>query len=331
MRAALLIRPGVIFVDEIADPEVGPNDVRIAVGGVGLCGSDLSVFSGRWPAPNYPWIMGHEAFGTVEAVGESVPAERLGETVVVEPNAVCFACEQCLRGRTSACLARQSVGMNRPGALAERLVVPSRFAWPVDRGMEQRDLVCIEPLSVVQASLRRHHEPMPEAALVVGVGPQGLLMSLALLDRGVDVSVHDINPDRVAFAAGLGARAAASGDAESRFDLVVDTVGSPASTEVALARLQVGGTLLFLGLDDRPFELSGRALVRGQMVLRGSLTYDHPIDFESTLALVAAKNFAPGRIVTDEYPLDDVQRAFDQNAAASGKTWIRVAEMAATY
>jgi alcohol dehydrogenase/L-iditol 2-dehydrogenase len=172
---------------------------------------------------------------------------------------------------------------------------------------------------------------MPEAALVVGVGPQGLLMSLALLDRGVDVSVHDINPDRVAFAAGLGARAAASGDAESRFDLVVDTVGSPASTEVALARLQVGGTLLFLGLDDRPFELSGRALVRGQMVLRGSLTYDHPIDFESTVALVAAKNFAPGRIVTDEYPLDDVQRAFDQNAAASGKTWIRVAEMAATY
>jgi alcohol dehydrogenase/L-iditol 2-dehydrogenase len=330
MRAALLVKPGEIVVGEVADPQVGPDDVCIAVGGVGLCGSDLSVFSGRWPAPSYPWIMGHEAFGTVEAVGEHVPAERLGETVVVEPNAVCFACVQCRRRRTSACVARQSVGMNRPGALAERLVVPSRFAWPVDSGMAPRDLVCIEPLSVVQASLRRHHEPMPDAALVVGVGPLGLLMSLALLDRGVDVSVHDINPDRVAFAARFGARAA-PGDPESRFDFVVDTVGSPASTEVALARLQVGGTLLFLGLDDRPFEISARALVRGQMVLRGSLTYDHPIDFESTLALVAAKRIAPGRIVTDEHPLDDVQRVFDKYAAASGKTWIRVAEMAGTY
>jgi alcohol dehydrogenase/L-iditol 2-dehydrogenase len=269
--------------------------------------------------------MGHEAFGTIEAVGEHVPAERLGETVVVEPNAVCVACEQCRRGRTSACLARQSVGMNRPGALAESLVVPSRFAWAVDSGMKPRDLVCVEPLSVVQAALRRHHEPLPDAALVVGVGPQGLLMSLALLDRGVEVRVHDINPDRVAFAARLGARAARLDDAESPFDLVVDTVGSPASTEVALARLQVGGTLLFLGLDDRPFELSARAIVRGQMVLRGSLTYDHPIDFESTVAFVASGQIGPGRIVTEEHPLEDVQRAFEQNAAASGKTWIRVA------
>ena len=327
MRAALLVRPGEIVVDEVADPEVGPDDVRIAVGGVGLCGSDLSVFSGRWPAPSYPWIMGHEAFGTIEAVGRRVPAERLGETVVVEPNAVCFACEQCRRGRTSACVARQSVGMNRPGALAERLVVPARFAWPVNSSMEPRDLVCVEPLTVVQAALRRHQEPLPDAALIVGVGPQGLLMSLALLDRGVDVRVHDINPDRVAFAARLGARAAAPDDNESRFDLVVDTVGSPASTDVALARLQVGGTLLFLGLDDRPFELSARALVRGQMVLRGSLTYDHPIDFDGTVSLVASEEIAPGRIVTDEHPLDDVQRAFDQNAAASGKTWIRVADV----
>jgi alcohol dehydrogenase/L-iditol 2-dehydrogenase len=331
MRAALLVKPGEIVVDEVAEPEVRPDDVRIAVGGVGLCGSDLSVFSGRWPAPSYPWIMGHEAFGTIEAVGEHVPPERIGETVVVEPNAVCFACEHCRRGRTSACVARQSVGMNRPGALAESLVVPSRFAWRVDGGMDPRDLVCVEPLSVVQAALRRHPEPLPDAALVVGVGPQGLLMTFALLDRGVDVRVHDINPDRVAFAARLGARVAGHDDDESRFDLVVDTVGSPASTEVALARLQIGGTLLFLGLDDRPFQISARALVRGQMVLRGSLTYDHPIDFESTLALVAARKLAPGRIVTDEHPLNDAQRAFDRNAAASGKTWVRVAEMTGNY
>ena len=63
MKAALLIGPGKIVIDDVPEPEVGPEEVRIAVGGVGLCGSDLSVFSGAWTAPSYPWVMGHEAFG----------------------------------------------------------------------------------------------------------------------------------------------------------------------------------------------------------------------------------------------------------------------------
>ena len=65
MRAALLLRPGEAVIGEVPEPVPGPDDVRIAVGGVGLCGSDLSVFSGKWTAPQYPWIQGHEAFGTV--------------------------------------------------------------------------------------------------------------------------------------------------------------------------------------------------------------------------------------------------------------------------
>lgn len=322
MRAALLVRPGQVVVDEIPDPVVGPDDVAIAIGGVGLCGSDLSVFSGKWAAPSYPWVMGHEAFGTIAAVGRNVPEERLGQTVVVEPNVACLACEQCQRGRTSACVARQSVGMNRPGALAERLVVPSRFAWPV-AGATPEDLVCAEPTTVVTAALRRLGEPLPASALVVGVGAQGLLMSVALIHRGVAVHGYDVNPDRIRFAGGLGVHPAAGDEQDRRFDLVVDTVGSPASVEVSMRSLQVGGTLLFLGLDERPFTLTARAVVRQQMVLRGSLTYDHPADFQASIALIE-RGFNPGRVVSDEYLLDDVQLAFERSASATGKTWIRL-------
>lgn len=322
MKAALLVAPGELVVDEIPDPVAGTGEVRIAVGGVGLCGSDLSVYSGRWPAPRYPWVMGHEAFGVIEAVGEGAPPDRVGETVVIEPNAVCFACEQCRRGRTSACTGRQSVGMNRAGALAELLVVPSQFAWPVGE-MDPRDMVCVEPMTVVQAALRRHSEALPHSALVIGVGPQGLLMSLALVDRGLEVHAHDLNADRVAFAESLGAHPA-DADTNQRFALIVDTVGSPASMETALERLEVGGTLILLGLDSRPFELTAQRIVRGQMVLRGSLTYDHPTDFEHTIAAIAAGRLRPGRITTDEYPMDEAQLAFDQNPRARGKTWIRI-------
>ncbi len=195
MRAAVLVRPGAIEIDDVPEPEVGPNDVRITVGGVGLCGSDLSVFSGRWSAPSYPWIMGHEAFGIVEDVGRQVPASRVGETVVIEPNAACFQCPQCERGRTSACIQRQSLGMNRPGALAEKLVLPSEFAWRIE-GQAGRDLVCVEPLAVVESALRRLGTPIPPSALVVAVGPQGLLMCLAMSRRGVRVFALDVNHDR---------------------------------------------------------------------------------------------------------------------------------------
>jgi alcohol dehydrogenase/L-iditol 2-dehydrogenase len=322
MKAALLVRPGEIVVDDIPDPVVGPDDVGIAVGGVGLCGSDLSVFSGKWTAPSYPWVMGHEVFGTVYEIGQHVSEDRLGQTVVVEPNIACRACEQCQRGRTSACTSRQSVGMNRPGALAERLVVPSRYAWPIGTAVSE-DLVCVEPTTVVMAALRRLNTPLPESVLVVGVGAQGLLMSVALLERGVTVHGYDVNPDRIAFARELGVLPAAVGKQAQPFELVVDTVGSPASVEVAVRGLQVGGTLLFLGLDDRPLSLTAQAVVRRQMVLQGSLTYDHPTDFEASVALIDA-GFTPGRIVGDEYTLAEAQLAFERSGSATGKTWIRV-------
>ena len=182
----------------------------------------------------------------------------------------------------------------------------------------------IEPATVVLAALRRLKvAPLPDAALVVGVGAQGLMMSLVLMDRDVIVYADDVNPGRVAFAADLGALVATD-HSTGRFQLVVDTVGSPASMASALDHVEVGGALLCLGLDARPAELAAQTLVRRQMTLQGSLTYDHPADFEGTISLIAQGGFAPGRIVTDEYPLDQTQQAFEGSESARGKTWVRV-------
>jgi alcohol dehydrogenase/L-iditol 2-dehydrogenase len=311
-----------VVIDEVPDPEPGPGEVMISVGGVGLCGSDLSVFSGKWKAPTYPWIMGHEAFGVIVALGPGVAPERLGQTAVVEPNVPCLACEQCSRGWTSACVHRQSVGMNRVGALAEHVVVPDRFAWSIP-DVPVTDLVCVEPTTVALAALRRLGAPLPDSALVVGVGPQGLLMSLVLMERGIEVHVKDIDPGRVAFATELGALPATTDDARS-FDLVVDTVGAPSSMAFAVDRVEAGGTVLCLGLDSRPLEITSQTLVRRQPRLQGSLTYDHPADFEEAIALVGEGRFSPGRIVTDEYPLEDAQQAFERSGSTRGKTWIRI-------
>ena len=102
--------------------------------------------------------------------------------------------------------------------------------------------------------------------------------------------------------------------------------GHQASVEVACATSARGDRGRARPRRATPFELSAQTLVRRQLVLRGSLTYDHPGDFRATVARVRAGGDPPGdESITDEYPLDDAQRAFEASASARGKTWIRVA------
>jgi alcohol dehydrogenase/L-iditol 2-dehydrogenase len=324
MLAALLVEPGRIIVDEVAEPPVDPGDVRIAVGGVGLCGSDLAIFHGKWTAPRYPWVMGHEAFGVIEAVGEGVDRTRMGQVVVIEPNIACRDCAECARGRTSTCLGRQSLGMNRPGALAGKVVVPADLAWPADR-RDPRDLVCVEPYTVSETALRRLPSALPADALVIGAGAQGLLMCLALQRRGITVHVVDVNADRIAFAVDqLGAMALAPDDHRT-FELIVDTTGLSEAMTDAVRHSEIGATIIEIGLERQPLELAAETLVRRQLVLRGSLTYDHPADFRWSVGLVNAGEVSPGRVISDEHPFADSQRAFEASATAPGKTWIRLA------
>ena len=202
-------------------------------------------------------------------------------------------------------------------------MIPSANAWALP-GSSERDLVCVEPLAVVEAALRRLGHPIPASALVIGVGSQGLQMVLSLVARGVPVLAYDVSPGRLAHAATLGARVL-SQDAGASVELVVDTVGTPTSIELGLRHAAIGGTILVLSLEAAPFELSAQTLVRRQLVLRGSLTYDHPGDFRATVARVRHGTVAPGRVITDEYPLDEAQRAFESSSLADGKVWIRVA------
>ena len=100
------------------------------------------------------------------------------------------------------------------------------------------------------------------------------------------VHAYDVNAERVELAMSLGALSMPVDAVPGSVDLVLDTVGTPASIEVALANVGTGGTVVVIGLDAHPFELSAQTLVRRQLVLRGSLTYDHPVDFRATVARV---------------------------------------------
>ena len=205
VRAALLVEPGRIVVDDVPDPTPGPDEVRIAVVGVGLCGSDLSVFRGAWDCPELSVDHGsrsvrHHRRGRS---GSALDEARRDWSSSSRTSSAARASHVDGDGRQRARNAGRS-GMNRPGAIAEQVVVPTQHAWRVTTGSAE-DLVCVEPMTVVETALRRLRAPVPASVLVVGVGAQGSLMCLALRRRGAEVVVADVNPERTAFAVGLGA------------------------------------------------------------------------------------------------------------------------------
>ncbi|MFM9614529.1 zinc-dependent alcohol dehydrogenase [Streptomyces niveiscabiei] len=345
MRAAVLVAPGrVDVVEDWPLPEGGPGDVVVAVEGVGVCGTDLAVFHGRREVPGSPWVMGHEGFGRIVAVGTDVVDRQVGQRVVIEPNYACLECADCRTGLTSACPRRAIVGLNSPGVLAERVVVPAPFAHPVgsaedaasagELGAEGADpadltdpagpisladLACAEPYAVARAAVRRSGVTARDRCLVVGAGAQGLLVCLTLARLGAVPVVTEPHPLRLEKAVRLGAVA---DDGRGGFTYVFETSGYAPALRPAVERAAPGATVVLVGLNSEPLPLSTDDVVRRQLVVRGSMIYDHPGDF--TAAVAELRTARPGRVIEAGFSLTEAQEAFAGASSRAGKTWIRI-------
>jgi threonine dehydrogenase-like Zn-dependent dehydrogenase len=322
VKAVAMEAPGRVAVhDDWPEPHCGADDVVVAVGGVALCGSDFAVLHHERPVPRLPWVLGHEGFGTVVAVGTGVRGRPVGQRVVIEPNYPCLRCPSCVAGATAGCRQRRSLGLTEPGLLAERVAVPARFAWSIPDEVPDEDAVCIEPLAVALSAVRRAGVRPGQRCLVVGAGSQGLLVSLAMLHAGGQPFVADPHPGRVELAERIGARRAAE-DPDERFPVVVETSGVPAAFEAAVERTAPGGQLIVVGQNTRPAQLSTFTLVQRRLTITGCLIYDHPSGFAQTIAALWAAHLRPGRVLAARFRLDEAATAFAEAPAVAGKSWI---------
>jgi alcohol dehydrogenase/L-iditol 2-dehydrogenase len=305
--------------DDWPEPAAGSGQVIVRVRGVGVCGSDLALVSGRRRAPAYPWVPGHEAFGEVVRTGAGVDRARLGQRVVIEPNYPCLKCPSCLSGRTSMCPERVIVGFTAQGTLASLVAVPAPFAWPVPGDWADTDVVCLEPLAVAVAAIRRSGVALGDRCLVVGAGSQGTLLCTALAARGITPYVLEPREGRRELAVSLGATAADPDD--TSFGVVFETSGADAALTEAVTRAASGATVLLIGLGGEATAVNTGLVVRHQLTLRGSLIYDHPGDFA---AAVTSPVRSPGRVLRASYPLEQASEAFRAASEVPGKTWIRL-------
>jgi 2-desacetyl-2-hydroxyethyl bacteriochlorophyllide A dehydrogenase len=323
VKGAVLARPGRLEVMELPVPDCGPRDVLVRVCGVGICGSDLSMYRGHWSFPR-PFVIGHEGFGRIFAVGSDVDGRSPGQVVAVEPNIVCGECELCRGGRSSVCVRKRSLGVGSDGLCAEFARVPAEFTWPLPDAIRAEDAVCVEPLAVGIAAVRDGDPKPGERTTVFGAGSQGLLLTLALAERGCFPHVIDPQEARLDLARECGAAsvATAAGAELGATDCAFETSGAPGAVEAAIEMARAGGRVILIGLSDRPARLDTAGVVRKRLQVRGSIIYEHPADFAATVRLVADGRIRPGRVVTRAFSLDEVDEALRAAPQVVGKSWI---------
>jgi 2-desacetyl-2-hydroxyethyl bacteriochlorophyllide A dehydrogenase len=322
MKAVTLVEPGrVEIVGDWPEPECGPNDVVVQIRGVGLCGSDLSVFDGKREVPQMPWVFGHEGGGDIVEVGSEVTNRQVGQRVVIEPNYADGTCVECQAGHTSACLNRVILAINTPGILAARAVAPAEYTWPVPESWTDVQLACFEPLCVADTAVRRAQVPPGSDCLVIGAGSQGQLVCQSLLAGGAQPYVTEPHEGRLELAMSLGAKRAEDREGK-RYPFVFETAGVTQVWDAAFDAVANFGKLIVVGMNPKPVQFSTLDLVNRKMTIVGQHIYDHPEDFQTTLDAVSRGVLHPEQTVEKSFPVEQAADALAAVREIPGKTWI---------
>ena len=318
MRAAVLRGPHTLAIEQVPVLQPAPGEVLVAVEAVGVCGSDLHVYSGDRAVAG-PLILGHEIVGRVAATGDGVPTGRLGQRVTVEPNIPCGVCGRCARGLGRICARKASIGLTRPGGFAEFVAVPHPFAWPIPEDFPVADAATIEPAAVALHAVGRAELPEGATVGVVGCGGVGLLIAEVAIARGHRVVAIDPHPGRRAAALALGATSArdcgaadelATCFAAEDVAAIFECAGRAGTAQLCLDAAPPGSRIVLVGLATEDVALNPLRFVRAELEVRGALIYDHPGDFAATIALVAAGRLAPGRNTLPPRPLEELGATF---------------------
>ncbi|MBA2274960.1 MAG: alcohol dehydrogenase catalytic domain-containing protein [Actinobacteria bacterium] len=296
---------------EIDAPSPGPGEAIIEVAACGVCGSDLEGYVGtpgmadrRVP----PLLLGHEFAGTVI----EGPDDWQGRAVAIHPLITDGSCRFCRSGRRYLCPNRELIGLNRPGALAQQVVVPLSGLHALPEGLPSWRGALAEPLAVAVHAVELAGPLLERDVLVFGGGAIGFFVAWAARRAGARVRVIDISDTRREQAVALGIE---SGKVpEGEVDVTFDTVGIEVTRAGAITHLAPGGTAVFVGLhdDESPFSFYGLILQERQV--RGSYCYSDE-DFARAVSLCGE---VPGDYIA-HVPLQEGASAFEALAAGSSE------------
>ena len=314
--------PEDVTLGEVGEPEPAPGQVRVRTQACGLCGSDVHAWRHdrgyEWIAP--PVVLGHEAVGRVEALGDGVDHRWLGKRVVPVSIDGCGTCDLCERGLRQICPQRSVLGLSFDGAAAESFVVPEVRLVEVDELLPAPIAALTEPLSVACRSVAHVEGAVdgPAKVAVSGPGPIGTMAALVLAQRGHDVVLTGIGNDeasRLPLARSLGLRTVVSGKDTLPFIPTgwVEASGSTHALDAAIAAVLPGSPVAVVGLFAHAGPIDLNALTRKEIRMQGSYGSTKS-DYQAAAQALAADPEPWPHLVT-EVALADGAQALERAAA----------------
>jgi len=317
---------------EVPTPEIRHDkDVRIKLKTLGVCGSDIHYYvSGKIGSQvvNYPFTVGHECAGVVEAVGRGVTGIKPGDRIAVEPAMPCWECDQCRAGRPHTCRKLRFLGCpgQAEGSLSEYIVMPESSCYKIPHQMSYDEAAISEPLAIGVYAVKQSIAMKGAKIGILGFGPIGMSVLLPALAMGAgEVYVTDKIDERLHIAQGSGASLTANPNRENvveritekvpeLLDVVFECCGQQEAIDNAVDLLKPGGKLMVIGIPEFerwsfPVDESRHKELCIQNVRRQNEAV------QPTLDMMASGEISVADMATHRFPFEESKAAFDMVAA----------------
>lgn len=286
MKAQIVKAPYQMEYTEVPVPEINDDEVLIKVKVCGICGSDTSIYTGKYAKDKLPLITGHEFWGVVEKVGKNAKGVKVGDRVAVDICLTCGTCYFCRHGDGLLCETFTQLGIHTDGGFAEYVKAPWKNCYQLPDDMDDYTAAFVEPLTAVLHASQRMGAAMASSVAVIGCG-LGLLHAQVAKARGcapVIIIGTDADENRFEIAKEMGVdyviNASKVDPVEEVMritngigvDNVIEAVGNPKTYEQAFKMLRRGGKLEAFGIcaEDAVAELEPYQFVLGEKKVSGS-------------------------------------------------------------
>ncbi|MBA2948854.1 zinc-dependent alcohol dehydrogenase [Streptomyces himalayensis] len=315
--AVVLDAPGSYRLVAHTPRDPAPGEALVRVHASGICGSDREIYQGNRPEGyvRFPLTPGHEWSGTVEAVGDGVPAGLVGRKVVGEGFRNCQVCDRCHAGETTLCTAGyEETGFTQPGAMAATLTLPARLLHILPDDADLTGAALLEPAACIAAAALKANARPGERVAVVGTGTLGMF-AVQFLAAGspAELLVVGTRPDRREMSLSFGATDFRTRDQElpDDFDVVIETAGSASAARTSAALLRRGGRLVLTGIPAPGADgLDPTDLVVRQLEVQ-TVFGAPPAAWAHTVRAFGAGLLNPLPLVTHELPLTGFAEAIE--------------------
>ena len=332
MKAIQISEPSVMKVIDIAEPQMGDDEVLLKMKYVGFCGSDLSTFRGGNPMVKMPVVPGHEVGAEIVSVGKNVPEGlKPGMTVTVNPYTNCGKCASCRNGRVNACQHNETLGVQRWGAMREYLVLPWEKVIPAGL-LTPRTCALVEPMSVGFHAVSRAQVTDIDVVMVIGCGMVGMGAVVRSAQRGATVVAVDIDDDKLVLARQMGASYTINSKTEdiharllemtSGFgpDVVIEAVGSAPTYQLAVDEVAFTGRVICIGYAKTEVSFQTKYFVQKELDIRGSRNAQ-PSDFRAVIHYLERGTCPVDQLISRVVKPEEAFEAMQQWDVSPGKVF----------